>query len=83
MHMGVREHRRRTCSKGVATVTWQYVFAGKTAFADVSVSVEVWVPELVAAAVNVVVPHPNATGVDGEAIDAVGSTIENASPMDR
>jgi hypothetical protein len=77
-----------TCSTApvvtpVATVTWQYVRAGKIAFPDVSVNVVVCVPELLAEAAKVVVPQPNGTGVEGVAMDAVGSITEKASPTDR
>jgi len=59
------------------------VFAAKIASAVVSVRVAVSVPELVAVAVNVVVPHPYGTGVAREAITALGMMMDKESPIDR
>jgi hypothetical protein len=59
----------------VPTVTVHSDIAGRSAVVAVSVSVAVVVPELVAAAVNAVLPHPvDVLRLAGDAMTNVGST---------
>jgi hypothetical protein len=64
-------------------VTEQYVFAARTASAEVNVRVAVSVPELDLVAANVVLPQPNGTGVARVPMTAFGMMTENESPMDK